>query len=67
MALRGSKGVPGAWQKLWLECTDKCLDHQAIPNAERRKDYNLGQECLHRQAPDAQLARYYCSAQSYKK
>ena len=48
MALRGSKGVPGAWQKLWLECTDKCLDHQAMPNAERRKDYNLGQECLHR-------------------
>lgn len=65
MALRGSTGIPGAGQKVWLQCIDKCLDHQAIPNAEWRKENNLGQECLPRQAADVQLARYYCSAQRY--
>lgn len=65
MALRGSTGIPGAWQRVWLQCTDKCLDHHAIPNAEWRKENNLGQECLPRQAADVQLARYYCSAQRY--
>jgi len=65
VALRSSTGIPGAWQKVWLQCTDKCLDHQAIPNAEWRKEDNLGQECLPRQAADVQLARYYCSAQRY--
>ena len=65
MALRGSTGIPGVWQKVWLQCTDKCLDHQAITNAEWRKEDNLGQECLPRQAADVQLARYYCSAQRY--
>ena len=62
---RGSTGIPGAWRKVWLQCTDKCLDHQALANAECRKEDNLGQECLPRQAAEVQLARYYCSAQRY--
>ena len=62
---RGSTGIPGAWRKVWLQCTDKCLNHQALANAECRKEDNLGQECLPRQAAEVQLARYYCSAQRY--
>lgn len=55
---RGSRGIPGAWRKVWLQCTDKCLDHQAIANAECRKEDNLEQGCLPRQAAEVQLARY---------